>query len=930
MNGKRIWIVLATLIGFIPFFVTVDAAQVNNAPTDPALETAVRNTAAHLRDKAANSIIVSSFSTVQHWAFGMVMVPQSEEDTADPVGLLFLAQQAPQGWTVTIQYTDPFQQMLSQAPEQLFVPGERTLLTTSENQTVAATVTPQGDGSAELNLPWPSGRTMYLTGGPHSYVIGASTLGALDFGGPAGSPIGAARDGIAYHPCGSRVIIEHGGGWKTHYFHLTNIPIAVGQRASVSRMQRVGDTSKDSGCEGGSATGAHVHFYTSKDGVARSINGMDIGGWTIQQGSQQYAGCMVRIRDGFRRCSNNGAWTGADIFNDGTIGSGSPIIPCDASGIGRASSRQHLFNEAYNRKGGKGPLGCPINDAHWWGSGDNAVVIQDFRGGSAGDVAIIHDEKRDDPQGFIPAYVIHGGIWGTYRDMGGPDSWLGPPTSDEFQNTGGQPQVNFRSGYIVWDGSRGHAHSWSAPNGQWRAEYRNGHTFNSYPTLVHNEESISHDWGNGAPGGGAWGVRDNYFFIRWTKRQHFDAGAYKFVAGADDGIRVWVDGNLVIDQWKDQGYTEYTAWVTLDAREHDLKVEYYERDSGAAVRVWWEGPNRAPTAPALGAPVDGSTVNTADVTLQWQAATDPDNWPHNYLDYSVEIWKTDSSWRANWEWHPETSWALEVPSEGKYQWHVRSGDGQTASDWSSTWSFTYRQPPPPQSDLRPFAPDGYAHPVVPSSVQGTREVNTLYAGQPTYFDWHFVNHGAAASGPMEVALWVDDTRHILYPYPSVDPGQGGGFDDWKIDDLTPGPHKVRLVVDPDNEVAEADETNNVWEQIFTWEPPQNPLPAAPSNLDESASTPNSITLTWQDNSNNENGFHIYRQDGSSTEWRRVASVAANTTTFTDADLTCGSQYTYKVSAYNGAGEVEGTTTLDTATNDCITTAYWVFVPATTR
>ncbi len=37
-------------------------------------------------------------------------------------------------------------------------------------------------------------------------------------------------------------------------------------------------------------------------------------------------------------------------------------------------------------------------------------------------------------------------------------------------------------------------------------------------------------------------------------------------------------------------------------------------------------------------------------------------------------------------------------------------------------------------DLRPYAPSGYPYPVVPSSVQGTHEVNTLYAGQPTYFD----------------------------------------------------------------------------------------------------------------------------------------------------------------------------------------------------
>ena len=56
-------------------------------------------------------------------------------------------------------------------------------------------------------------------------------------------------------------------------------------------------------------------------------------------------------------------------------------------------------------------------------------------------------------------------------------------------------------------------------------------------------------------------------------------------------------------------------------------------------------------------------------------------------------------------------------------------------------------------------------------------------------------------------------------------GRYAGWEAGKEDMLIPGPHKVRLVLDPDNRIAESDETNNVWEQTFTGEPQNTPPPA---------------------------------------------------------------------------------------------------------
>lgn len=50
---------------------------------------------------------------------------------------------------------------------------------------------------------------------------------------------------------------------------------------------------------------------------------------------------------------------------------------------------------------------------------------------------------------------------------------------------------------------------------------------------------------------------------------------------------MWVDSNLVIDQWNDHGATEYNAIRNLSG-QHQVKVEYYENGGGAVAKTWWE------------------------------------------------------------------------------------------------------------------------------------------------------------------------------------------------------------------------------------------------------------------------------------------------------------------------------------------------------
>jgi hypothetical protein len=76
--------------------------------------------------------------------------------------------------------------------------------------------------------------------------------------------------------------------------------------------------------------------------------------------------------------------------------------------------------------------------------------------------------------------------------------------------------------------------------------------------------------------------------VRWEKAEYFKGGTYRFYAIADDGVRVYVDDQLIIDAWVIQPATEYKADLNLSDGPHKIVVEYYEEAEDAQIRVYWE------------------------------------------------------------------------------------------------------------------------------------------------------------------------------------------------------------------------------------------------------------------------------------------------------------------------------------------------------
>ena len=143
----------------------------------------------------------------------------------------------------------------------------------------------------------------------------------------------------------------------------------------------------------------------------------------------------------------------------------------------------------------------------------------------------------------------------------------------------------------------------------WRGEYYANPDLAGSPVLVRDDQAVDFDWGLGAP---APNLPADNFSARWRRRIALDRGRYRFWALADDGIRAWVDGLLVIDQWRDAGQALYQAEVVLEAGEHEVVVEFYERGEQAIVRFGYDLA-ATPTATATLTPTATATPTPTQV-----------------------------------------------------------------------------------------------------------------------------------------------------------------------------------------------------------------------------------------------------------------------------------------------------------------------------
>ncbi|HRW11109.1 MAG TPA: PA14 domain-containing protein [Caldilineaceae bacterium] len=116
----------------------------------------------------------------------------------------------------------------------------------------------------------------------------------------------------------------------------------------------------------------------------------------------------------------------------------------------------------------------------------------------------------------------------------------------------------------------------------WRAAYYNNISLAGTPALIRGENNIDFRWGSSSPVPGQ--IDPNRFSARWTRTLDLDGGRYRFAVTADDGIRLYVNGRLLINEWHDQTATTYTVEQDLPGGATDVRIDYYENLDQATAR----------------------------------------------------------------------------------------------------------------------------------------------------------------------------------------------------------------------------------------------------------------------------------------------------------------------------------------------------------
>ena len=245
--------------------------------------------------------------------------------------------------------------------------------------------------------------------------------------------------------------------------------------------------------------------------------------------------------------------------------------------------------------------------------------------------------------------------------------------------------------------------------GPWSAEYFDNVALDGSAYVTREDGNISFDWAWGPPAGG---MPTNNFSVRWTGTFYFDEGTYRFYTRIDDGVRVYVDDELIIDSWRDGGFRLYSKDRAMWAGDHTVRVEYYERTQVSKVYFWWKALSGAAATPSPGAtvtPVPGAAwtakffngegvsgdpvVTRTDswIGFDWGAGSPADGvWP----DHFSARWTTTARLQTDhYRFCARSDDGVMIWVGNTLvvdQWHANNGNTYCTSQWFATGNYAIK------------------------------------------------------------------------------------------------------------------------------------------------------------------------------------------------------------------------------------------------
>lgn len=205
-------------------------------------------------------------------------------------------------------------------------------------------------------------------------------------------------------------------------------------------------------------------------------------------------------------------------------------------------------------------------------------------------------------------------------------------------------------------------------------------------TVSRVDGTVNFDWGTGGP---ATGIAADTFSARWTGQvQAAKSETYTFYTTSDDGVRLWVDGKLIINNWTTHAPREDKGMVSLQAgKNYNFKLEYFDQSYGAVMKLLWSSASTAKqvipqsqlysSVPVTPTPTPTPANGNGLLGTYW----DNDNFTGSVVQ------RTDRTVDFNWGTGTPISgfgtdtysarWAGQVlaPSTGDYTFYTTSDDG---------------------------------------------------------------------------------------------------------------------------------------------------------------------------------------------------------------------------------------------------------------
>lgn len=300
------------------------------------------------------------------------------------------------------------------------------------------------------------------------------------------------------------------------------------------------------------------------------------------------------------------------------------------------------------------------------------------------------------------------------------------------------------------------------------------------------DTTVNYDFGTGSPDPQ---IGPDTFSIRWTGQiKPSFSETYTLYTTSDDGIRLTVNGTVVVDSLIDQAPTEHSGTIALTAgQRYDIQIDYYENGGGAVAKLEWSSASQP--------------RQVVPMAALFSSAVQAPNAPSNLFGTAVSGTQINLSWTDNST--NETGFKIE-----------------RASDVNFTQNLATFQ--------------------VGANVTTFQDTNGLNTGN-TYF------------------------------------------------------YRVRA----SSSNGDSNASNTVSVGIPS-------LPVTPSNSRTTLVTTTRIDFAWNDNANNEDKYEILRRIGSGGTYDLIATLPANSTTYSDAGLTPGTLYNYHIRAVNISGYADFT------------------------